>query len=259
MTWKPKIEQLRPYVLAECRDIPPDLVLSIIQRESGGTPGIAGAGHTKPGVLYDVDGNPVEYSQALGLMQTIPATIASYNTGREGTKEFATVEDMTGSDERAIRLQIRIGCRYLAVANRLLHESYASVCPESSLADASDDQISLALTGYAVGAGATLKKMEAAAQSGKTPTFATLKKIFPSWGQNSDGKWINRPLKYADDVMTNYRANRSGSYTGTKIKDLALRAKNSVVEHKGGFLALAVFLTAAGWAVNRYYMWRREK
>lgn len=253
MTWKPKIERLRPYVIAECKDIPPDLVLAIIQHESGGIAGRKSAANTRAGTLYDIDGNPHVIKNALGLMQTIPATINSYNRGKEETAQFATIEDLTGTDERAIRLQIRIGCRYLAIVNRLLNNNYPDTCTSLSLSDADDNQTSLVLTGYAVGAGNTLKKMAAAQKQNYTPTFANLKRLFPTWG----GK-ANHPLKYVARVMSNYRANRGKSFTGQRPGDIVARIKNSVEENKGGAIALAVCLTAAGWAVQRYFSRREE-
>lgn len=255
MSWPPKIEKLRKYVVWECKDIPPDLVLAIIKHESGGTPGRRGTVHTKNGTLVDVCGNEQIWNIALGLMQTIPGTIESFNSNKSGAG-FATVEDVTGNDERAIRMQIRIGCAYLATANHILHNAFPDTCPASSLSEASDDQIKLVLTGYAVGAGRTMKKMKQAKQEGYSPTFANIKKLFPKWGQNAEGKWINRPLKFAQDVMPNYKANRGGSFTGTRAGDLIARAKNCVSSpagSAGGMIALAVLLTAAGWAVNRYY------
>lgn len=249
MSWPAKIESLRQFVVWECKDIPPDLVLAIIKHESGGTPGIAAKVRCKCGMLPDTAGNQLEVCNALGLMQTIPATINWYNDTAQPA-EIATIEDMTGSDERAKRLQIRIGCKFLAHANNYLHKRFPETMPESSLANASDDQIKLALTGYAVGNGATAKKMQAAKEQGYSPTFANIQRLFPNWGKNAAGQWINRPLKYAGDVSTMFRANRSGSYTGTRAGDLIARVKTAP---KGGMIALALLLTAAGWAVNRYY------
>lgn len=258
MSWSPKIERLRKYVEWECRDIPPDLTLAIIKHESGGNPGEQGRVKIRmPGVLYDVNGEPHEVDRALGLMQCIPAVIDGYNTGKSGP-DYITIEDMTGADDRAIRMQIRAGCRYLGIANNVLHREFPEVCPERSLADAGDDQIKLALTAYAVGAGATSRKMETAKSQNHSPTFKNIKSLFPNWGKNDEGKWVNRPLLFAETIMSNYRKNRSGSYTGTKAGDLITRTKDKILDNKGGVLALAICLTAAGWAVQRYYSRRRH-
>ena len=108
--WSNKIESLRDFVVCECRDIPPDLVLAIIRHESGGIIGVRGKGKIRsPGILRDVNGNAHKIDVALGLMQCIPAVINGYNSGAPAA-ETATLEDMTGNDDRAARLQIRIGC-----------------------------------------------------------------------------------------------------------------------------------------------------
>lgn len=258
MSWPRKIETLRKYVEWECRDIPPDLVLGIIKHESAGVPGIKGTGKIRtPGILHDVDGNAHEVDVALGLMQCIPAVVNGYNSGKTGA-DVVTYEDMTGDDDRAIRMQIRTGCYYLGAANNVLHGDFPETCPERSLAEASDDQISLVLTAYAVGAGATSKKMEAAKNQGYSPTYKNLKIAFPNWGKNAAGEWVNRPLLFAKTVMQQFKANRSGSYTGTRAGDIVERVKNVASDNKGAFLALAVLLTGAGWAIQRYYSRRHR-
>jgi hypothetical protein len=256
MSWPTKIENLRKYVEWECKDIPPDLILGIIKHESGGNPGILARVKCKCGLMPTASGDQVQVCNAMGLMQVIPATVDYYNQDA-APKDVATFEDMTGNDERAIRLQIRTGCKFLAFANHYLHQHFPSTVPESSLAHASDDQIALALTAYAVGNGATAKKMQAALDQNVAPTFKNLKRLFPDWGKNAQGQWINRPLKYGSDVISMFKANRSGSYTGSRAGDLVARATNTIKDNKGGVLALALCLTAAGWAVNHYYSARR--
>lgn len=256
MAWPEKIERLRKFVEWECKDIPPDLVLAIINHESGGNPGILARVNCKCGPMPTATGETVEICNAMGLMQVIPATVDFYNQDA-AQKDIATVEDMTGKDERAIRLQIRTGCKFLAFANLYLHKHFPATVTEQSLSNASDDQISLALTAYAVGNGATAKKMQALVDQNKAPTFANIKKNFPKWGQNAQGEWINRPLQYANSVMKKFRANRSGSFTGSKAGDIVARATDTLSDHKGGALALILCLTAAGWAVNHYYTRRK--
>jgi hypothetical protein len=257
MSWPLKIENLRKYVVWECKDIPPDLILGIIKHESGGNPGILARENCKCGMMPTTSGTDVQVCNAMGLMQVIPSTVDFYNQGMD-EKDVATYEDMTGKDERAIRLQIRTGCKFLAYANHYLHQLYPATVPENSLANADDDQIALVLTAYAVGNGATAKKMQALIDENKAPTFANIRKYFPGWGQNAQGKWINRPLKYATNVMSTFKANRTGSYSGSKPGDLVARATNTIKDNKGGFLALALCLTAAGWAVNHYYSRRKD-
>lgn len=252
MAWPAKIEKLRKYVQWECKDVPPDLILAIIKHESGGTPGILARVKCKCGMMPSLKNGSIKVCNAMGLMQVIPSTVDFYNQAND-ERDIATYEDMTGTDERAIRLQIRTGCKFLAFVNHYLHRHFPQALPESSLANATDDQIQLVLTGYAVGHGAAAKKLKQLIDQGKTPSFANIKKNFPTWGQNKEGKWINRPLKYANDTISMFRANRSGSFTGSRAVDLVARAKNAVTDNKGGFIALAFCLAAAGWAVNNYY------
>lgn len=254
--WPNRIEALRDYVLCECRDIPPDLALAIIKHESAGVIGRPGKGHIKtPGILFDVHGNPHQIDIALGLMQCVPAVINGYNSGAPAG-EKATLEDMTGNDERAARLQIRIGCQFLAGANKKLHNRFPTACPENSLSRASDDQIGILLTGYAVGPGATAEKLQELIDAGKKPTFANLKKEFPTWGQNKEGKWVNRPLQFATVVLQWYRNNKKSSYKISKCGSLAERLQR-LTPNAGG-IAVAILVAAAGYAANWYFTKRKS-
>ena len=251
MTWNKRIESLRPIVLWECKDIPPDLVLSIIQHESAGIIGRRGSGRTKCGKLKDVNGQEHEICTALGLMQTIPATINGYNNKKTGA-DFATLEDMIGSDERAARMQIRIGCNYLATVNHYLHKHFPAACAALSLANATTDQIGIVLTGYAVGHGNTAKHLQKLIDQNVQPTFENLKMHFPDWGKNAAGKWINRPLLYASVVLENFDKNKGGSYDTTSPGGLVQRTVGKMNKTQGG-LAIVLLLAGAGWLINRYY------
>lgn len=251
-----RVEQLRGFVLCECRDIPPDLVLSIIRHESAGVIGRPGTGHIRtPGIVYDVNGTPHQIDIALGLMQTIPATIQGYNdSAPQG--EAATLEDMTGNDERAARLQIRVGCKFLAGCNSYLHSNFPAACPARSLSSATDDQIGIVLTAYAVGPGNTAKKLKKLINTGKKPTFKNLQVNFPLWGQNSDGVWVNRPLLYANTVLKWYRNNKKNSYQIGKCGALAERVKT--IMPKAGNIGLMLLVAGAGFAINWYFTKRKK-
>jgi len=241
MKWPPKIERFRKYVLWECKDIPPDLILAIIQNESGGQPGIAGRRGTKCGPLPSVNGGTRDVCQAYGLMQIHPHTVASWN---EKGDEVAFIEDMEGNDERAIRLQIRIGCWYLARCVAGLHRWDSSAFPSISSINATEDQVRLALIGYAVGLGAVLKKLKQLKAANRPLTYNEIVKTFPDWGKNKQGKWINRPLFYANKVFTKFR-NHAGNAGGssTQAPTLAQRAKKAM--EGGGWLLLPVLGLAA--------------
>lgn len=257
MAWPKKIELLRRYVEWECKNIPPDLVLAIIKQESGGVPGIVAKVACKCGNVPSVVGDEIEVCNAVGLLQTIPATISFYNQSAQG-KDVATIEDMVGHDDRAKRMQIRVGCKYLAYVNHYLFTNYPSACPERSLANADDNQIAIVLTGYNMGNGAIGKKLQQLIDKNISPTWSNIKKYFSDWGKNKNGKWINRPIKYGTDVLNAYRANRSGSYTGSKPSDIIYRAKDTVQNNKGGAIALIFFFAATGFAVNHFFLKRKK-
>lgn len=250
MKWGDQIESLRPVVIWECKDIPPDLVLAVIQHESGGKTGTTGKGKTRCGELPDVHGNKHELCHATGLMQAIPATVAWYNDTAPDDQK-ATIEDMIGTDERAARLQIRIGCKFLAYVNHYLHNRFPVVCPAASLSQASDDQISLVLTGYAVGHGATAQKIQALLDAGKKADFNAVKNANPNWGKKGD-VWLNRPIQYAQAVMAQFIKHRGGSYDISKPGELVRRTVGRFTEGKGA-LAAILFIGGAAWLINHHF------
>lgn len=254
--WPNRIEALREFVLCECRDIPPDLVLAIIKHESAGIIGRPGNAKIRtPGTLYDTAGNPHKIDIALGLMQCIPAVVNGYNAGAPAG-EKATLEDMTGDDERAARLQIRIGCNFLAASNHKLNNSFPEACPAQSLAAATDDQIAIVLTAYAVGPGATSKKLKKLAELGKKQSFANLKINFPDWGKNAEGEYVNNPLGYANVVLKWYRNNKQSSYKISKCGKLADRLQQ--LHPQAGGIAVVLLLAGAGYAINWYFTKRKK-
>jgi len=213
LTWPKKIDRWREPVGWECKDLPPDLVLSVLQHESGGTPGREGNRGTKCGILPTASGGKVEVCRALGLMQIHPRTVASWN---EHGDEIAYLEDMTGDDERAIRIQIRIGCWYLAACVAGLHKFDSTAFPAVSASKANQNQLQCALIGYAVGLGALKEKLEQLRSENKPLTYEQLVKSFPDWGKSKKtGKWINRPLHYAAVVWDQYALNATGGTIST--------------------------------------------
>ncbi len=201
MTWPEHIERWRQFVLWECRDIPPDLVLAITKHESNGVPGIASSATTKPHDIPLEGGGHINYNHALGLMQIIPGTIASYNAGHPADIVF--YEDMKGTDERAARLQIRVGCAVYASGIRNLHNYDPAVFTGNTPGNATIDQLMFALTAYARGFGALRVKLNQLKAQNMALTFANLAQTFPTWGQNAAGEWINRPIQYTETVWNN--------------------------------------------------------
>jgi soluble lytic murein transglycosylase-like protein len=224
MAWKKRIEKWRPFVSWECKDIPPDLVLAVIRNESNGVAGLpAGVASKSKDYLPTASGGEHYVDRAYGLMQTVPATVLGYNQHEQSKPNFdpvtlATWEDISGTDERAARIQIRAGCYYLALANHLIHKAHPEAAPAASLSEAKPDQIRIVLTAYAVGAGATIKKLDQLKAEGKAATFSNLAASFPNWGGKS-----NRPIYYANKVSGYYEENKTGSYTGSKPGGLLAR------------------------------------
>jgi len=234
MQWPPKIERLQNAVRWECKDIPPDLVLAIIKHESGGTIGRPGGVKTKCGNVPTVNGGLKKVCRAYGLMQVIPSTVNYYNSQQSDPNDRATFEDISGKDERAARMQIKLGCFYLAFANHFLNKTYPVDFPAVSLSTAKPDQVKAVLAAYAVGHGAIQKKLNALQEQNRKLTFSNLEKYFPDWGKNKSGEWINRPLHYARVVNKWYQADHTQS-PGTTV-DPGLMARTKQAAKKGGWL-----------------------
>lgn len=238
MTWPNKIAKYRRYVQWECKDIPPDLVLAVLEHESGGIAGRPGGTGTKTAELPAACGGVQTVDRAMGLMQVHPRTVKGFNERQTDENSKAFVEDIAGNDERSIRLQIRIGCFYLARCCAGLHGFDRSAFPARSLRNADPNQIALSLAGYAVGLGAVLKKLEQLKQLGQGLTYTALLTNFPDWGKSKEtGKWINRPLHFAKTVYARYAQNRQTETTpktaGGRLAAIAKRCGTG-----GGFILL---------------------
>lgn len=217
MSWPPNIEKYRTYVEWECKDLPPDLMLAVIQHESGGVAGAIGKGETKWGSIPSTNSQSgkVNVNHALGLCQVIPPNVESWN--ENPNNETVYLEDMTGTDERAIRLQIRLGCWIMASGFHGLSKFY----PEnfvSSGKDSNANEIRLALVAYAIGIGALKEKLDQLKAEGKALTYEQLAESFPDWGKSSSGKWVNRPLFYARNVWDKYAEATGGTKTPASSK-----------------------------------------
>jgi hypothetical protein len=220
MSWNSRVAALRPHVIAECRDIPPDFVMAIIRHESGGIPGRMSSARCACGDLIDSSGIMHQTCHALGLMQTMPDTVNGYNAAVPDQLHFATLEDMTGADDRAIRIQIAVGCWYIAAVARRLRRDHPDLITGPNFSEMDDDDLRLILLGYAMGAGGISMRLQQLADRGKSKSYANMKKYFASWGQSSG----NRPFSAVDKVWSMYAANRHHSYGKTRTGDLVSRA-----------------------------------
>lgn len=209
MSWPQHIEQWRQYAIWEGRDIPPDLMLAIIAAESGGQAGRLSQATTKPAAVPRADGSEITFNRAMGLTQCIPSVVAGY---AKAFKHPAYFEDMTGSDERAARLQVRLGAWVFASGVRLLHDYDPIAFPAKSPGASTPEQLKLALVAYAIGFGNLKKKLDVLKEE-KTPlALDTLKTRFPWWGYNKEaGQWINRPIQSSEKKWALYTKNMSNA------------------------------------------------
>lgn len=213
--WPPHIERLRTWAQWECRDIPVDLVLSIIAHESGGRPGIEAARTCKAATIPTDSGGEITANRAMGLMQVIPSHVNSWNTNK--TPKI-TYQDMVGQDERAARLQIRIGCSILSSYIYRLYQFDPIAFPGSTPGTAPPNQLNLSLIAYAIGPGKAggkrglIPRLEKLKSMGRALNIRELAKAFPKWGySDSLQKWINRPVQYGGTVWGAYRKREAGS------------------------------------------------
>jgi len=216
-SWPSNIERWRQFANWESKDIPTDLVLSIINNESGGQAGIKSTVNTKAADLPTDSGGSITVNNAMGLMQVIPPNVAAWNQNKTPT---VTYEDMTGHDERAVRLQIKLGSSIFASSVYQLHKFDPVEFPGSSPGGATPEQLKLALVAYAIGAGkkggdrGLIPKLERLREMKRPLTLEALKVNFPKWGYSeSKQKWINRPTHAATKVWTNYKRYGVGAPT----------------------------------------------
>jgi hypothetical protein len=211
MSWPKNVEQWRQYVSWESKDIPNDLVMSIIEHESGGQAGIKSHAGTKAAEILNDAGDLVAVSNALGLMQVIPPHVAAWNLNKIPK---ITLEDMTGDDERAARLQIKIGSSIFASYLHKLHSFDPQEFPGKTPGTATPQQLSLALVAYAIGPGkkggkrGLIPKLERLRELKRPLTLSALEATFPKWGYSDTlQRWINRPVEAAKNVWSRYKKN----------------------------------------------------
>jgi len=185
---KSAVEKWRSLVEDECKRASAwhlvNLVLSIIQQESGGKAGVTAYARAGDG------------SYARGLMQVIGSVTSDYN--RAHNTEYDHEADMGGTTPTAARLQIRVGL-WLVMRKQAQVSNYlpdgASFADIARIAD----------TAYAMGWGATRTKLNKLKVEGLPLTFASLAERFPKWGwSEKKQKWINRPLHHAQTIYERY-------------------------------------------------------
>lgn len=186
------VERWRAAVRVEARDLPPDLVLAYIDRESNGIPGrVAYADVRIP--YTDAEracGLPVAYARrALGLLQVAPVTWRNYvaNTG-----DRVTPCDLAGRDVVNGPIQIRVGAAALRSALKFAGWSGEQL--------PSDAIVLMSRLAYARGAGALQAKLAEARAAGFPATFDGIEAFDPTWGRP------DRPFDGARGILRKYRA-----------------------------------------------------
>lgn len=192
----PFVERWRSTAIAVAPDLPVDLMLAHVDRESGGVAGKVGytdIAH-KPGNGYtDAEracGLPASLTwRCLGLMQVAPRTWRSYVAS---SGDRVTPCDLASKDLAAGGGQLRAGAYALRSALR-----FAGWRGEPL---PSDRIVLMSRLAYARGEPAVKAKLAAAAAAGYPATFEGLEAFDPTWGRP------DRPFDGARAILRKYRA-----------------------------------------------------
>jgi len=206
MTWPKQTEDWRTFASWECKDIPPDLVLSMIKAESGGVSGIVSSATIPSAVIPRENGGEERLSHAYGLMQIPPSLVSWWN---ENQTPKVTVEEVSGKDERAARLQIRLGCFSFASCVNGLHKYDPRAFPGVSPGKAPDNQLKMALIAYKMGLEPLKKQLNALKAQKSRLTSDELAKRYPG-----------NPASYAASVWYEYIKNRTGVIPGQQPRPM---------------------------------------
>jgi hypothetical protein len=187
----PLVERWRATAIAVAPDLPADLVLAFIDRESRGVPGKVGYADVKIGYT-DAEracGLPAAYTRrALGLMQVAPVTWRGYVAS---SGDRITPCDLASKDLAAGGGQIRAGAYALRSALR-----FAGWKGERR---PRDPIVLMARLAYARGEPALSAKLAAARSAGYPATFDGLEAFDPTWGRP------DHPFDGARFVLAKYR------------------------------------------------------
>lgn len=188
----PLVERWRATAIAVAPDLPVDLVLAYVQRESGGVPGrVAYADVRIP--YTDAEracGLPAALARrCLGLMQVAPVTWRSYVASSGDT---LTPCDLARTDVGAGAGQLRAGAYALRSALR-----FAGWRGE---ARPGDEVIRMSRLAYARGEPATAAKLAEARAKGYPATSAGIEQLDPLWGRP------DRPFDGARAILARYKA-----------------------------------------------------
>lgn len=207
----PKIEQWRAIALDEIDSknipFPPEYVMSIIRRESGGE---AGAVNRSSG--------------ASGLMQVMRISLNDYNNNHQ---QKYSMDQLRGTDKNSGRIQIRVGLwiltQFFKSAYRYLKRRLGSV--------PLDDLVKITDTYYASGPGNVRPKLDRL----ERPNWESVKARYPDWHRIIPAEKIwDRALQYG----AQWDMNRIDQWLEGGITDDNDRAAN------GALIGILIILAA---------------
>jgi hypothetical protein len=245
MAWPAQIEAWRQIAEIEGEDLPVDLLLAVIQAESGGEAGVKSRQTTHPAT---VGGKKLQ--NAYGLMQVTPRLIAAWNS--QVKDPVVTLADLEGTDERAARVQVRIGASYLRNQFARL-ANYSPTFLNDPMA-ASLDQTALALAAYRMGWYGLRQKLDELQAVGQPLTWRTIAERWPTWG-TVNGSQPNKPIYYVDRVMRAYLAQGEPqpqiATTPSRAPELAAAAQGNLFP----IFAVVLAFAAAYLRSKGYVLW----
>ena len=215
--WPAAVERWRPLAAREGGRAPVELLLAIINHESGGVAGLPSTGTTKKSYT-DAEraacGLPAALrARSLGLMQVSPGLWRAFNATRPG--EVSPCDLAASTDEGAAK-QIRIGAWYAALClDRSRDLVDASAWPGGL---PSREHVEWAALCYAQGIDGVHNQVAAAGAAGFPRTVAGVEAFKPKWGAPET------PFLFARSVGSGYagapmpaRRSPSGPGTGTGL------------------------------------------
>lgn len=192
------VEQWREIVRAECSDVPEDIILGVINRESAGVVGRVAGKTTKYGFTNEEMAcgfdSKLNY-RALGLMQIVPRTLRDYN--QRNPKRKVTPCQLVGKTKSDARAQIRVG---VSVFKQGLHFAH-NIAPKRNPwphGKVSKEQVLIADLVYTRGAGNVRAMLDKCIEQGLPQTYKSIKSIAGNWGTTET------PFKHAEAVLAYY-------------------------------------------------------
>lgn len=213
-----KVKQWEPIVSEELSargvPLPNDLILRLIQKESGGKAGVVRKGGSDS-----------------GLMQVLPNTLKDFNK-RNGTNY--TIEDLRGKDDASARIQIRVG---IGVISHYWRRAYRYMNDRGVQDINIDDLAHIADLFYRAGPGATMKQLDKLSSL----TWPTIDAAFPDWP----------PMKHPRSVFkTPVDFNVGAIETWLKKSYKPPKQKQPPKDPKMGFALAVLLLMTAYWLMK---------